>query len=352
MTAASSDLRQKLADKLWQTLFGGGDAALLPPWRQRSDKRSTGEVRAAELAAIEGMLADLDGLHTGRKAFNSKGEVVDAPQDDFVPSIKYSSFLEQAEEDPLADLKVPTVQASLQKVRLDLEIQALRHSLNVRRIGLRADQLVETVELEAMSDRAVDADWLLRWKEAAARAVATDFQEMWARVLVDEVRQPGSHNLRTLAWLNSVSKADMTTLRFMMRLDLGGFISLEAAGYFNKDIHTPMFTQMEAMGLLQPDPGKVRIKSVEEKNFRAVLRCQNKALYIEGPDEGSELQLLARPFTALGREISVLFNTGLADTAYLFALGNALKKRGYLVDIGDWLGRTGEKGLFSEKMSL
>lgn len=352
MTTEPSALRQKLADKLWQTLFGGGDAALLPPWRQRNDKRSTAEVRRAELAAIEGMLADLDGLHTGRKTFNSKGEVIDAPQDEFISSIKYSSFLEQAEEDPLADLKVPTLQESLQKVRLEAEIQTLRHALNVRRIGLKADQLVETVELDSLSDRAVDADWLLRWKEAAARAVATDFQDMWARVLVDEVRQPGSHNLRTLAWLNTVSKADMTTLRFMMRLDLGGFISLEAAGYFNKDIHGPMFTQMEAMGLLQPDPGKVRIKSVEEKNFRAVLRCQNKALYIEGPDEGSELQLLARPFTALGREISVLFNTGLADTAYLFALGNALKKRGFLVDIGDWLGKGGDKGLFSEKMSL
>ncbi|HET8730444.1 MAG TPA: DUF2806 domain-containing protein [Moraxellaceae bacterium] len=352
MTTDPSSLRQKLADKLWQTLFGGGDSALLPPWRQRSDKRSTAEVRSAELSAIEGMLADLDGLHTGRKVFNPKGEVVDAPQDDFSSSIRFNPLIEQAEEDPLAALKVPTVQEALQKVRLEAEIQSLRLSLNVRRIGLKADQLVETVELETMSDRPVDPDWLMRWKESAARAVANDFQEMWARVLVDEVRQPGSHNLRTIAFLNTVSKADMTTLRFMMRLDLGGFISLEAAGYFNKDIHGPMFTQMEAMGLLQPDPGKVRIKSVEEKNFRAVLRCQNKALYIEGPDEGSELQLLARPFTALGREISSLFNTGMADTAYLFALGNALKKRGYHIDIGDWLGRAGDKGLFSEKMSL
>lgn len=351
MTADTPALRQKLADKVWQTLFGGGDAALLAPWRQQSDKRSTAEVRNAELKAIEDMLGELDDLHTGRKIFNAKGEVVEAPQDDYISTIRFSSIIEQAEEDPLAALRVPTVAEALQGVRREAEIQMLRQALNVRRIGLRADQLVEAIELTAMSDRAVDADWLLRWKESAARAVATDFQEMWARVLVDEVRQPGSHNLRTLAFLNTVSKADMTTLRFMMRLDLGGFISLEAAGYFNKDIHGPMFTQMEAMGLLQPDPGKVRIKSVEEKNFRAVLRCGNKALYIEGPDEGSELQLLARPFTALGREVSVLFTTGMPDTAYLFALGNALKKRGFHVDIGDWMGR-GEKGLFSEKMSL
>jgi hypothetical protein len=345
-------LRQKLADKLWHTLFGGGESALMAPWRRSDDKRNHQQVREAELKAIEGMLADLDGLHAGRKVFDRSGELVDAPQDDYRPSGKFSSFIEQAAADPLAELRVPTVAESLAKVRQEAEIQMLRQALNVRRIGLRADILAETIELESMSERAVDADWLLRWKDAAARAVATDFQEMWARVLVDEVRQPGTHNLRTLAFLNTVSKADMTTLRFMMRLDLGGFISLEAAGYFNKDIHTPMFTQMEAMGLLQPDAGKVRVKSVEEKNFRAVLRCQSKALYIEGPDEGSELQLLARTFTALGREISSLFTTGLPDTAYLFALGNALKKRGYHIDIGDWSGKPGEKGLFSEKMSL
>jgi hypothetical protein len=351
MNDDTTALRQKLADKVWQTLFGGGGAALLPPWRQQSDRRSTTEVRNAELRAIESMLADLDDLHAGRKIFNSKGEIVEAPQDDYIGTIRFNSIIEQAEEDPLASLKVPTVAEAMAGVRREAEIQALRQTLNVRRIGLRADQLVETIELPSLSDRAVDADWLQRWKEAAARAHATDFQEMWARVLVDEVRQPGSHNLRTLAFLNTVSRADMTTLRFMMRLDLGGFISLEAAGYFNKDIHGPMFTQMEAMGLLLPDPGKVRIKSVEEKNFRAVLRCQSKALYIEGPDEGSELTLLARPFTALGREISVLFTTGMPDTAYLFALGNALKKRGFHIDIGDWMGK-GEKGLFSEKMSL
>lgn len=347
-----SPLRQKLADKLWHTLFGGGDAALLPPWRRSDNKRNHQQVREAELKAIENMLADLDGLHAGRKVFDRNGELVDAPEDDFVPRKNFSSFIEQAEEDPLADLRVPSVSDALEKVREDAAIQALRQSLNVRRIGLRADMLAETIELEAMSDRPVDADWLLRWKEAAARAVATDFQEMWARVLVDEVRQPGAHSLRTLAFLATISRADMTTLRFMLRLDLGGFISLEAAGYFNKDIHGPMFTQLEAMGFLQPDPGKVRIRSVEEQNFRAVLRCQNKALYIEGPDEGSELTLLARSFTALGREISVLFNAGMADTGYLFALGNALKKRGYHIDIGDWLGKGGEKGLFSEKMSL
>jgi hypothetical protein len=345
---AKPSLQQRLADKVWQTVFGGGDSALLAPWQLRSGVRDHRQVREAELAAIQSMLDELDDLHSGRRIFNHHGEIVEAPVDDFSSSVKLNPLIEQAEEDPLNALRVPGVGDALKKIRLEADILALRHSLNVRRIGLRADMLAETFVLDAMSERPVDADWLLRWQESAARAVATDFQEMWARVLVDEVRQPGTHSLRTLAFLATLSRADMTTISFMTRLDLGGFICRDAAAYFQHDIHAPMFAQMEAMGLIQPGAEKIVLRTVADDRFRAVLRCQNKALYLEG--EGSELTLGAWLFTPLGREVNGLF-TGRPDTGYLFALGNALKRRGYHIDIGDWQG-PGSSGFFSEKISL
>lgn len=344
---AKPSLQQRLADKVWQTVFGGGESALLPPWRLRGDLKDPRRVREAELAAIQSMLDELDDLHSGRRIFNRHGELVDAPPDDS-HHVKLNPLIEQAEEDPLSALRVPGLGEALQKVRLEADILALRHSLNVRRIGLRADMLAETFPLDAMSERAVDADWLLRWQESAARAVATDFQEMWACVLVDEVRQPGSHSLRTLAFLATLSRADMTTIRFMTRLDLGGFICRDASAYFQRDIHEPMFAQMEVMGLVQAGAEKVVLRTVSESGFRAVLRCQSKALYLEG--EGSELELGAWLFTPLGREVNALF-TDRPDTGYLFALGNALKRRGYRIDIGDWQGQAGG-GFFSEKISL
>src|SRR5690606_13751855 len=112
---------------------------------------------------------------------------------------------------------------ALRTIRLQADIAALRRSLNVRRIGLRAEILAEALDFAGLSEQPVDPDWLLRWQESAARAVATDFQDLWARVLVDEVRQPGSHSLRTLAWLGTLSRADVETLGICARLDLGGF---------------------------------------------------------------------------------------------------------------------------------
>lgn len=342
-------LPQKLADKLWHTIFGSGDAALLPPWQLRQGGRDRAAVRNAELAAIQDMLDDLEAFNSGRKIFDARGELVDAPVDDLAPRVRLNPLIEQAGTDPLDYLRVPGLAMALENVRREADILALRRSLNVRRIGLRADMLAESLPVESLSERPVDADWLLRWQECAARAVAKDFQDMWARVLVDEVRQPGTHSLRTLAFLASVSRADMAIIRFMARLDLQGFVCLEPGSYFQPDIHGPMFAQMVDMGLMQPEKELVRLRSVTEKGFRAVLRCHDKALYIEG--EGRELAVSAHRFTPLGARVVSLF-VGLPDTGYLFALGNALKKRGFHIDIGDWLGQSDGGGLFSERLNL
>lgn len=343
-----AERRAKLVDKLFQTLFGGGDSAMLAPWRLRSRPGDRARVREAELKAINAMLAELDDLHSGRKEFNRAGEVVDARDTGSTAKIRMNSIIEVVEADPAADLGVPDTAVALRAIRLDADISALRRSLNVRRIGLRAEVIAEELEFTAQSERAVDPDWLLRWQESAARVVSTDFQDLWARVLVDEVRQPGSHSLRTLGWLTTLSRADVETIRIVSRLDLGGFVCRDAAGYFNADIHDPLFAQLIEMGLIADRPdAQITLKTTAPSGFRNVLRCRAKALVIEGV--GEELALPAYPFTRLGVEIFALFGA-TADSAYLFAVGNALKKRGFRVDIGDWSQKGG--GQFAEKMKL
>jgi hypothetical protein len=346
-----TSLRETLADKLWHTLFGGEDTAMLPPWSVRQGGRNVQQVREQELGAIAAMLTELDDLHAGRKRFNSLGEIVNvSPDTGFISTVRFNSFIEKAPEDPLGVLRVPSTAKALRDVRLDVDIQALRRTLNVRRIGLRADLLAESIEVMAVSERPVDPDWLFRWQESAARAVAEDFQLLWARVLVDEVRQPGSHSLRTLAFLASLSRSDVETLMLTARLDMGGFICRDAPGYFHADIHDALFEQLRDMGLMGEDAkGTVTLKSVSRTDFRAVVRCQNKALFIRG--DGLQVTLPVYPFSRLGREVMGLISA-MADTAYLFAVANALKKRGFQIEIGDWFGQDGGGGLFSEQMTV
>ncbi|MFN3586117.1 MAG: DUF2806 domain-containing protein [Moraxellaceae bacterium] len=344
-------LNDQLADKLWQTLFGGGDTALLTPWQIRRSGRQRGSVRSGELAAIANMLAELDDLNAGRKRFNRLGEIVEVePDTAFTSTVRLNPLIEHAGDDPLRDLRIPDTRDALAKVRLEADIRALRQSLNVRRIGLRADMLAETADVAAVSERPVDADWLLRWQEAAARAVAEDFQLLWARVLVNEVMQPGTHSLRTLAFLATLSRSDVEALNLVTRLDFGGYVCHEAPGYFHAAIHGPLFEHLRNIGLLaEGKPGSLTLASVARDSFRIVLRCQGKALFVQG--EGLHLTLAVLPFTRLGKEVVPLF-TGIPDTAYLFAVGNALKQRGYRVEMGDWFGQKGGSGLFSEQMAL
>jgi hypothetical protein len=125
MTANLSP-RDKLTDKLWNTLFGEGDSAMLPPWSLRQGGKDVQQVREQELAAIAAMLAELDELHAGRKRINSLGEVVEAtPESEFISTVRFNSFIEQAPEDPLNVLRVPSTAKALRDVRLQADIQAL-----------------------------------------------------------------------------------------------------------------------------------------------------------------------------------------------------------------------------------
>lgn len=326
-----ADRRAKLVDKIYQTLFGGGESSTLAPWRLRQRPGDRARVRDAELKAINTMLSELDGLHSGRKVFNRAGEIVDADDSRSVSKIRMSSIIEVVEKDPAEGLEIPDTAEALRTIRLHADIEALRRSLNVRRIGLRAEVLAEALDFTAMSERPADPDWLFRWQESAARAVATDFQDLWARVLVDEVRQPGTHSLRTLGWLATLSRADVETIKIVARLDMGGFICREAAGYFKDDIHAPMFAQLAEMGLIEDrDDASVRFRTTAQSGLKVLLRCYGKSLVVEGV--GEELALSAYPFSRLGREIFPLF-AGTGDSAYLFAVGNGLKKRGFKVEL-------------------
>lgn len=323
------DLRQKLADKVWQTVFGGGESATMQPWQRERSARDRPRVRDAELKAIAAMQAELDDLYAGRKVFNRAGEIVESLDDRMVKRVKFSSIIEFQEEDPLASLQVPDTAEALRAVRLEADIAALRRSLNVRRVGLRAEALAEESAVAAMSERPVDPDWMLRWQEAAGRAVATDFQDLWARVLLDEVRQPGTHNLRVLSFLGTLSRADVETIRIVARMDMGGFVCRDAPGYFQADIHDPMFDLLEYMGLIDADPAaEVVLRTTVASGLKVVLRCHGRGLVVEGV--GESLAVPARRFSRLGREVFALF-AGSADSAYLFSVGNGLKQRGYKV---------------------
>ena len=63
------------------------------------------------------------------------------------------------------------------------------------------------------SETAFSIDWFVRFFEDAGNISDDQIQEMWAKVLAGEIKQPGSFSLRTLDALKNLSKAEAEILR-------------------------------------------------------------------------------------------------------------------------------------------
>lgn len=343
-------LRHRLADKVWNTLFGSDIPGILSPIRIRRCRHKYIDVRQAELVGIKSMMRDLDELHAGRKRLNPQGQLIDSLDDQDTLEIQLNPVIELADDELLNQVSSPDTAIALRHARQSADIQALRLTLNLRLIAIRADLLSFSIAVGQVSERPVDLEWMARWQEVASRATSPSLQEMWARVLLNEVSKPGHHSFRSLHFLTMLSNSDAAALRLLAGLDMNGSICREAQSYFLPDVHGALFKQMTELGILvNATPKKLRLSSVATDHFQTVIRCQDKALYVEG--ETDEVSLHVTPITALGKEILALF-PARADSAYLFAIGNVLKQRGLRVEIGDWVAHNGKDGLFIEQWNL
>ena len=71
-------------------------------------------------------------------------------------------------------------------------------------------------------------------------------------------------------------------------------------------------------------------------------------MYFENTDDDQRLPVFR--LTRFGREVFSLCQAD-ADTAYLLAVASELKKRGFTIRLGDWMG-DGVQGLFAERMAV
>lgn len=354
--AKKIDRRHRLGaylDRIWNTIFDEGASVLLSPGELVREGRNRGEVRAQELSYIELAESDLRAVHLGSKTIDEFGYIKDSPRS---PSddIKMSPLIERVEaEADDAELRLGA-NALLKHISHEVRIKELKRSLHIRKVAIFAEQQAIVRYQGRCSNREVDLDWVERWKEYAQDTHAEGMQKLWAGVLAMEVLKPGGVSMMTLDFLRHLSSTDLELLKIAAKLSFGAFIYREAKGYFTDEIHRGMFEKLEEMGLLQgvkQGGGWMPVisKSASIESCNTLLRCHNKALFIETLYPGQGLKLPIYLTSSLGKE--VLSVTGVdADMAYLWAVANEIKSRGCSVQLGDWLERPGEKGAFQQKI--
>jgi len=86
--------------------------------------------------------------------------------------------------------------------------QELRKQENLDKIIAKALSEIVNVADEKISDVSVNETWMLQFLNSSKYATEEEVQNLWARILSDEVASPGSYSLRTIKTLETMTKKD------------------------------------------------------------------------------------------------------------------------------------------------
>jgi hypothetical protein len=222
----------------------------------------------------------------------------------------------------------------------DRAIQRTRNLVSIVRKA--AEEAGETPD-EQVSDQPVDPDWFARWRSGAEDVSSEQMQQLWARILAGEVREPGKFSLRVLDFLRSLSASEASDIA-----KLGSFI-IDGDAIYRDDsvkpileragITTPTTVVLRDLGII----GEIGIfsglemkwKSSQLDTFLVVIGCQEKALLCTHSDASKTLTIPIATVSRLGRDLLSLVHDARANVDYLRGLGTSIKEKGFRVSLAD-----------------
>ena len=118
----------------------------------------------------------------------------------------------------------PTSWSALPSHQLPMAASLLEEGENLHAtLSLAMEELARTSD-DKISDKAVDKDWFSRWRAEARLVTSDELRRMWARILVEEVKDPETVSLKTLDILKNLTKKDIDVFIKVARLHIGHLI--------------------------------------------------------------------------------------------------------------------------------
>lgn len=157
---------------------------------------------------------DMQAIKEGRACFDGK---------DLVPAMP--------ELTPLHDYQPSWQGLPLQQLPMAAALQEEGENLHTT-LALAMEELARTPD-DKVSDKAVDKDWFSRWRAEARLVTSDELRRMWARILVEEVKEPEAVSLKTLSVLKNLSKTDIEIFKKVARFYINYviYVNTGAAGY-------------------------------------------------------------------------------------------------------------------------
>lgn len=240
-------LGEQLLIKLWDTLVDKGVGSLLKPWQSRREAKAERE-NLLFLAQTERISQE---IKAGKKQvlLNSKIQLIDTSFNKDVPD-KYTTTLP------------PEFLTLVSNIHSEIFHERLQKEINISKAILQAEEILKHDDSKP-SNRYIDEDWILRWRENAGNSTKAHLQELWGKILSGELKNPGQYSFRTLEFLRTLSakEAEFISKNFSFVIDNRFLLhDLNLLARYGFTINTRL--QLQQLGLISGAEGTLNVTYV------------------------------------------------------------------------------------------
>lgn len=177
------------------------------------------------------------------------------------------------------------------------------------------------------SEEPVDKDWMIRFFNSVEDISDEDMQNLWAKILAGEVKQPKSFSLRTLETLKNLSKDEALLFERICKLK----ITTETDAYFpnyqeywkQNGVNFDVLLLLTECGLISVQSDIVSEEVVSNKRIMNLTENRNIQIMVMNKNKHDKvLRIKIFPFTKIGIEISKLFECDISDKNLLLFAKN------------------------------
>lgn len=330
---------ENLVIKMWETLVDKGIGGALQPWQEQRVGAARNEVRRREILMLAATEKEAENIRSGN-VVSSSASLLERED-------KRLSLHQRVE--PVINLE------SLAKVSQSAnEYESIRKEVNVSNSVIVAENILARDQSE-VPDSEVDEDWLYSWRDYAGRTSSKELQDLWGRVLAEEIKGPGSYSFRTLEFLKGLSKDEAEIISKVAQFVVAGRIWRQKDKFLEKEGVTftyLMFLQdlgilsgVDSVGLTTTWP------SVSEEKYMKALTSHNMAIGIQHEDKEKKITAQVYAVTNLGQQVLKLASFS-ANNEYLESIAQDFANQKYDVTLGEWQQKNSNVGAIINEIKI
>lgn len=219
-------------------------------------------------------------------------------------------------------LTIDTTQQNelLQRAQQRFWFQEIEKQKNIDAVIMNAYEEIENIGV--INDEHIDKDWTIRFFNLVEDISNEDLQRVWAKILVGEIKQPGSYSYRTMVALSMFTAQDIQLIEelfdFIINLQ-GENVLLSDKEVISKGCLSILKrVRLQNMGIISSEvlhqSFELKAKDIYAITYSKTLVCMSKRC-----SESNQVGVRFNTLTEIGNELYALSDYNSDNTIMKFA---------------------------------